>query len=128
MKYPTIVGGALFIPTVPLHLLLPQSTSIAVAAITLALIGGAYIGFGATASSSRVFFMEMMVAGLFGTAALAGLLWHWSAIPVGLALHALWDLAHHNGLFGAPVPKWYIPFCVVIDLAAAVFLVILYVV
>ena len=36
------------------------------------------------------------------------------------------DLAHHNGLFGARVPRWYIPFCVVIDLLAAAFLFVLY--
>ena len=40
--------------------------------------------------------------------------------------HAVWDLLHHNGAFGAPVPKWYIPFCVVFDLLAAAFFLVLY--
>ncbi|MEN8841257.1 MAG: DUF6010 family protein [Octadecabacter sp.] len=123
---PGLVAGSLFVITVPIHLLLPQSKSIALSAVTLSLIGGAYIGFGARAEKFSTFAIELAVAALFGMAALLGLLWHWSALPIGLAAHAIWDLAHHNGLFGAPVPRWYIPMCVFFDLAAALFLVILY--
>ncbi|QEE34618.1 hypothetical protein FTO60_02170 [Octadecabacter sp. SW4] len=123
---PTFVGGALFAVTVPFHLLLPQDYSITLAAVTLALIGGAYIGFGAGADNFTTFSMELAVACLFGVAALVGIWWHWSALPIGLAAHAFWDMAHHNGTFGAPVPRWYIPLCVIFDLAAAAFLVVLY--
>jgi len=76
-----------------------------IAAITLALIGGAYIGFDRA----------------------AGLLWTPLALPVGLAAHAAWDLLHHNDVFGAPVTRWYISFCVVFELLAAAFLFVLYV-
>ena len=92
----------------------------------LALIGGAYIGFGAADGRRSVFWSELAVALVFGAAAVAGLLWHWAALPLGLALHALWDLAHQNAVRLARVPHWYIPFCVVFDLMAAAFLVLLY--
>ena len=94
--------------------------------MALSLIGGAYIGFGAQANDGKTLALELVVAVLFGAAALTGLLWHWISIPVGLALHAIWDLLHHRRIVGARVPHWYIPFCVVFDISAAFFLVILY--
>lgn len=123
---PALIGFALFVVTMPAHLLLEQADSLALAAVTLALIGGAYIGFGATDGRRSVFWSELGVALLFGASAVSGLLWHWVALPLGLALHALWDLAHHNAGRLARVPQWYIPFCVVFDLLAAAFLVLLY--
>jgi len=126
VKHPAPIGGVLFLATVPIHMALPQDVSIVVAAITLALIGGAYIGFGARSDTYQKMTIELVTACLFGLMALAGILWHWSAIPIGLSLHAIWDLLHHNPKFGAAIPHWYIPLCVVYDLAAALFLVIIY--
>ena len=123
---PAWVGAGLFGIMAPLHLFLDLNTSIAVAAVTLALIGGAYIGFGAADGRPHVFWSELGVAILFGTAAVLGLLWHWLALPLGLALHALWDLLHHNSRKLARVPGWYIPLCIVYDLLAAAFLILLY--
>ena len=123
---PSAVGAGLFVVTAPIHLLVPQEISVAVASVTLALIGGADIGFGATSRSLRTFWSELGVAVLFGLAALAGMLWNPLALPAGLAAHAGWDLLHHGGRVGAPVPRWYIPFCVVFDLLAAGFLLALY--
>lgn len=123
---PAFLGGFLFIVSAPIHFVVSESVSIAIAAVTLALIGGAYIGFGARAHDVRTMVLELLVAILFGTAALAGLLWHWIALPLGLALHAVWDLLHHRPIVGAPVPRWYVPFCVVYDLLAALLLVVLY--
>lgn len=123
---PSAVGAGLFVVAAPVHLLVPQEISVAVAPVTLALVGGAYIGFGATARSLKTFWSELGVAVLFGGAALAGLLWNALALPAGLAAHAGLDLLHHGGRVGAPVPRWHIPFCVVFDLLAAGFLLALY--
>jgi hypothetical protein len=123
---PSAIGVGLFIIFMPIHLLVSEDISVAIAALTLALIGGAYIGFGASAKSMMIFFMELGVAVFYAVVALAGLLWNPLALPVGLAAHAVWDIAHHNGAFGAPVPTWYVPLCIVFDLLAAVFLLILY--
>lgn len=123
---PAWVGAGLFGITGPLHLFLEPNASVAVAAITLALIGGAYIGFGAADGKARVFWSELAVAILFGTAAVLGMLWHWLALPLGLALHALWDLLHYKPNKLARITGWYIPLCVVYDLLAASFLILLY--
>ena len=80
--------------------------------------GGHPLSAVAVASGTSAIFYAIM--------ALAGLLWSPLALPLGLAAHAVWDLLHHNGAFGAPVPKWYIPFCVVFDLLAAAFCLVLY--
>jgi len=90
------------------------------------LIGGAYIGFGAADGRARVFWAELAVALLFGLAAFLGLIWQWAFFPLGLALHALWDMSHHNSYRLARIPNWYIPFCVAFDLLAATFFVLLY--
>ena len=125
-----VTGGLLFIVFAPVHLSLPEEKSIVLAAVTLSLVGGAYIGFGAQSISLKTMLTELFVAGLFGVAAFAGVFLHWSIIPLALALalalHAGWDMLHHNQQFGACVPNWYIPFCVVFDLAAALFLLVLY--
>ena len=123
---PSAIGAGLFLVFAPVHLRVSEEVSVAIAALTLALIGGAYIGFGASARSAKIFWMELGGAAFYALVALVGLLWTPLALPLGLAAHAAWDLLHHNGAFGAPVPKWYISFCVVFDLLAAGFLLILY--
>lgn len=126
VRRPALLGGLLFIVSAPVHFVVTQDVSIAIAAVTMGMIGGAYIGFGAQAIDSKTLALELLVAVLFGMAALTGLLWHWIAIPLGLVLHAIWDLQHHRPIVGARVPRWYIPFCVIYDLSAAFFLVMLY--
>lgn len=123
---PGVLGAGIFLVFAPVHLLVSQDVSVAIAAVTLAVIGGAYIGFGAAANSKAAFWLELAGATLYGIAAVLGLLWHPIALPIGLAAHAVWDLLHHNGAFGAQVPRWYIPLCVVFDLLAASFLLALY--
>ena len=126
VKSPVWVGVLLVLLTMPAHLFLDEKSSIALASITLALIGGAYIGFGAADGRARVFCAELAVALLFGSAAFLGLIWHWAFLPLGLALHALWDISHLNSYCLARIPNWYIPFCVTFDLFAAAFFVLLY--
>lgn len=126
VRSPAIWATALVIPTIPIHLFAPERVSIALAAVTLALIGGAYFGFAALDGRPRVIATEFPVAVFFGLAALLGLTLTPFALPLGLALHAFWDLLHHDGRIGARVPRWYIPFCVVFDLLYAVFLLIIF--
>lgn len=125
--HPGWLGAILFGITMPVHFFVPEDVSIGIAAITLALIGGAYIGFGSSDGRPSVFWTEVIVAGFFGMAALIGLFVHWSALPIGLAAHAVWDGAHHYTRHFAKTPKWYVPFCAVFDLLAAAFLTLLYV-
>lgn len=126
MKRPYLVGSLLFIATVPVHLLVSGTASVAFAAVTLAVIAGAYLGFGSADGRRHVFFLELAVAVLFALAAFAGLVWSPFAIPAALAVHAVWDVLHHGSGFVARVPGWYIRLCVVFDLTAAAFLFLLY--
>jgi hypothetical protein len=126
LRHPSPIGDSLFLVTAPVHLFLPQNASIALAAVTLCPIGGAWFGFGARSDNLRTMAMELLVACLFGLAALAGLLRHWTEIPFGLAKPAVQDLLYPKPAFGARVPRWYIPLCVIYDLAAALFLVAIY--
>lgn len=126
VKFPVWAGVLLVLFTMPAHLLLDKTSSVALASITLALIGGAYIGFGAADGRPHVFLSELAVALLFGASAFLGLVWHWAFLPFGLATHAVWDVLHHNSQRLARIPYWYIPFCVVFDLFAAVFFILLY--
>jgi len=123
---PAGTGVILLVLTAPVHLVLDHSSSVVVSALILALVGGAYIGFGAADGRPTVFWSELLVASLFGLTAALGILWHWSALPIGLALHAGWDLLHHNSKNLAVVPNWYVPFCVVYDLLAAAYFFALY--
>lgn len=126
VKFPVRIGALMVLLSLPAHLFLDERTSVALASITLALIGGAYIGFGAADGNPRVFWAELAVALLFALAAFLGLIWHWAFLPLGLALHALWDILHHKSRRLASVPNWYIPFCVAFDLLAAAFFILLY--
>ncbi len=78
---PSAIGAGLFLAFAPIHLWVPEQVSVAIAALTLALIGGAYIGFGASARSAGMFWMELGVAAFYALVALAGLLWTPLALP-----------------------------------------------
>lgn len=112
---------------IPAHLLLSEEIGTLVIALAIAIIAGAYIGFGVSDGRSGVLIMEFIVAVLFGVMALLGILWSPYWFAVALFTHGLWDLAHHNSSFGANVPRWYIPFCVVIDWIAAIGLILLFI-
>ena len=101
---PELFGAGLFEITGPLRLFLELNASVAVAAVTTALIGGAYVGFSAAYGKPHAFWSELGVAILFATAAVLEMLWHWFAPQLSLALHALWDVLHHKGtiLRGSP--------------------------
>ena len=111
---------------IPAHLILPSDLSRLTIAVTIAMIAGAYIGFGARDGRPWVFLTELCVAALFGVMALLGAIWSPYMFVGALFLHGVWDFIHHNGLFGAKVPRWYIPFCVVIDWIAAAGLALLF--
>ena len=122
---PEWIGADLFRVTAPVHLPLGPEASIAVAANTLVPIGGAHIGLGAADGRTRAFWSELAVAVLLGHSAVLGHLWHWSGLPVGFALHAVWDLLHHRKSLLARIPGWHVPLCVVYDPIAAAFLIVL---
>lgn len=123
---PGVLGTGTSLVIAPAHLLVSQGVPVAIAAVTLAEIGEAYVGFGAAASSGPAIWLEPAVAIFFGIAAVSAMIRHRIALPTGLAAHAVWELLHHNGAFGAQVPRWSIPRRVMLDVLAASFLLALY--
>lgn len=125
-KRPYLMGTGVIGLTLPLHPFLPFDLSVQIAALLLALIAGAYIGFGAADGRVNVFFGELAGAGMFGAAALLGLIWQPWVIAVGIFAHAFWDFLHLNDNFGARIPKWYVPFCAWIDIAVGIGLLVIW--
>ncbi len=108
-----VIGIVCLIP----HLFLSPQISLALAAIVLAMVGGAYFGFAATRGNNVQQQIEFTVSFLFAFAALLGLSVSPWFIPVAFLAHGLWDFAHHNSVNSrlVSIPQWYIPWCVVID-------------
>jgi hypothetical protein len=127
MKRPLLLGSALIGVMLPIHVIVAQSVSVQIAAVTLGIIAGAYIGFAAADGTGKALAVELFGAALFGTAAVVGLVFWPLGIPIAILLHAGWDWAHHSPGFGASVPRWYIPFCVVIDVFVGACLLVVYV-
>ncbi|MEL6663896.1 MAG: hypothetical protein AAFR33_12940, partial [Pseudomonadota bacterium] len=73
---PLLLGSAVIGLTLPVHVFVPEPVSVQIAALLMALIAGAYIGFGAADGRIGAFWTEFAGAGLFAGAALAGLLVH----------------------------------------------------
>jgi hypothetical protein len=116
-RYPLSTGIAVGIATLVPHVFLTPEASRAFAALVIALIAGIYFGFGVANGSPRQQFVEFNVTGLFATAGFLGFLLWPVLLPVAYFAHALWDFAHHNRarLSLVAIPRWYVPWCVVID-------------
>tara|TARA_R110002096_G_scaffold11544_1_gene42434 strand:+ start:247 stop:651 length:405 start_codon:yes stop_codon:yes gene_type:complete len=107
------------------HLIVPMDWSVAIAALTLVLIAGIYVGFAIMNGREKAFTTEASVAVTFSLLGLGGLLFSAWIIPIGLIGHAIWDMLHHRkSHLLADVPTWYVPFCIVVDVVLAVVLVI----
>lgn len=116
-EQPLITGIAVGTGSLLPHIFLPPEASLGFAAILMAIIAGIYFGFAVVNGSGRDQLIEFNVTSLFGVASLLGLLYWPLLLPAAYFAHAGWDLAHHNRawLTLVNIPRWYIPWCVVID-------------
>lgn len=114
---PVATGIAVGIVSLLPHVFLPPEASLGFAAVLVALIAGIYFGFAVVNGSPRHQMIEFNVSGLFAVAGLLGLLYWPLVLPLAYFAHALWDFAHHHrsSLPLVPIPRWYVPWCVVID-------------
>jgi len=94
------------------------------AALLLAMIGGAYIGFAARDGRPNANLIEFLGGLGFGVIALAGIWFSALWIAGGYIAHGFWDLFHHRPGPYADTPKWYIPYCVVYDWIVGAFLIV----
>jgi hypothetical protein len=118
------VGIASLLP----HLFLSPEASLGFAAVLIALIAGIYFGFAVVNGSPRDQFVEFTVSGLFAVAGLLGLLYWPLLLAAAYFGHAAWDFAHHNRsrLPLVAIPRWYVPWCVIIDVIVGAGLLILW--
>lgn len=123
-----LVGLAGLVPTVALLAILDERIAVEVTAATVAMVYGVYAGFAIKSGQLK----DLAFEGGFILVGLASVVLgletgsHWLA--VGLLLHGVWDLLHHpaHKIAGtAGVPAWYIPFCAVYDISAAIAIVLL---
>jgi hypothetical protein len=87
-------------------------------ALGLVLIASVYIGFAVADGRAAVIAVEISVAAVFvviAAAAVTGTPW---LLVAGLAAHGLKDLWQHRRQFVANT-RWWPPFCLVVDFAAA---------
>jgi hypothetical protein len=116
-RRPILTGVGVGVASLAPHFFLPPEASLGFAAVLVALIAGVYFGFAVMNGSARDQFVEFNVTGGFTVAALLGLLLWPILLPLAYFGHGLWDLAHHNRarLSLVRIPRWYVPWCVVID-------------
>lgn len=116
-RRPILTGIAVGAGSLLPHVFLPREASIGFAAILIAVIAGIYFGFAAVDGSQRDQIVELTVTSLFAVAGLLGLLYWPLLLPIAYLAHAGWDLAHHHRgrLALVAIPRWYVPWCVVID-------------
>lgn len=105
-------------------LLWPMAPEVARSLVShlMTLIGAVYVGF-ALASPDRMSVTRQIAgSGIFLGLALAGLWLDWWYLVAGLALHGLWDLAHHRAHEHGTMPRWYVPACASYDWSVAAFI------
>lgn len=127
-RNPVLTGFGVGVGSLLPHAFLSPQASLGFAAVLIALIAGIYFGFAVVNGSPRHQFVEFSVAGLFAIAGLVGLLARPVLLPLAYFAHALWDLAHHNRAHFSlvAIPRWYVPWCVVIDVVIGVGLLLIW--
>ena len=118
---PIGISLSLATATILLTLTLSAAQASEFHAILLTLIASVYIGFALQGGQPYEVGLELTVAAAFIVLALIGLWLSPWFIVLGLALHGVWDFLHHD-LIPTPVPRGYIPLCMVYDGLMAGFL------
>ena len=124
-RLPVQSGVVLGIIPLPVHFWLLPELSHQLAAITLVLIAGVYMGYAFKDGRVRSILIELPTAVGFAIAAWVGINGYPSVIIAALALHGCWDVLHYR-FIDTDIPPWYIPFCAIVDWILAVGLFIMW--
>ena len=103
---------------------LPPSLQLVGFGVLLGVAGGVYPGFASGESSPGTRALEWSVAVGFAAWALLGVALGPAVLALGWALHAVWDVLHHGGRFGAHAPPEYPWLCLAYDLVIAAHLLV----
>ncbi|MBS0170215.1 MAG: hypothetical protein JSR62_07635 [Nitrospira sp.] len=95
-EHPYWASLLLALATTPVFLSLTRPLAQQWAALLLALIGGAYVGFAAHDGRPHASHIELAGALAFAALGLAGLQYHPLWIVLGDMGHGCWDLLHHH--------------------------------
>ncbi len=115
-----LVGVALGALGYGVALLFPASWRPFLEGALVAWIGAIYVGFGLL-SGTRSAVVEVLGALLMLVLAVVGAIQAGWRLTLALVLHAVWDVAHHDGRISRAVPRWYPAFCGAADLVLAGF-------
>ena len=119
--HPIPIGGLLAVAVLPVHALLPTAAADALAALLLVLIAGIYLGFAALdGRPSRLAVETGAAVGFLAFAPVVAPRGRPRCFRSGTSLtpDGTWLTATRAS---APAcPRWYVPFCVVVDVVAAV--------
>jgi hypothetical protein len=113
-RLPIQSGVVLGILPLPVHFLLPLELSHQLAAITLVIIAGVYLGYAFKDGRARIILTELLGVLGFAAGAWFGINGYPLVILLALTLHGCWDFLH-NSVINTDMPRWYIPFCAVFD-------------
>ncbi len=122
-----LIGLGLGIVTIILHLTLTESKGLELTSFLLVLIGSVYYGFALLSKHKKAMIIEIIVASVFVAMGIFGLWISPWVLVIGLFLHGLWDIAHHNSSSKlVKIPQWYIPFCATYDWVIGIYLILIY--
>lgn len=97
------------------------------AATLLVAIAFIYVGFSLKGNSAGFVVLESVVALIFYFMALIGYRSNNLLIAMGIILHGVWDISHHNGfLIRTDVPLYWPAFCMVIDVIDGIYFFIVF--
>ncbi|NBC24470.1 MAG: hypothetical protein GVX78_02520 [Bacteroidetes bacterium] len=123
-----LIGLGLAFITIIIHLMLSERRGLELSSFLLVLIASIYYGFAFLSRHKKAMVIEIVVASVFVIMGISGLWFTPWILILGLVLHGLWDIAHHNNSIKlAEIPKWYVPFCATYDWVIAIYLSFIYV-
>lgn len=121
------IGLGLGLLTIIIHEELNELKRLELTSFLLVLIGSVYYGFALLSKHKKTMVIEIIVATMFVVMGVFGLWFSPWILVIGLFLHGIWDISHHNSSFKlVKIPQWYIPFCATYDWVIGVYLTILY--
>jgi len=93
-----------------------------IAATILVSIGFIYVGFSLKNNSASAIVLEVSAALVFYFLAILGYVKNYSLIAIGIILHGVWDIMHHDQLIvKTDVPSFWPVFCITIDIITGIF-------
>ena len=97
------------------------------AAANLIAIAFIYVGYSLKGNPAESIVSEVSVALVFFFMALIGFIRNNYLIAIGIILHGVWDIFHHNAyLISTDIPDYWPSFCLIIDIIDGIYFLIIF--